>query len=130
MVIDLMNRLTVNPLSQVAPAGRIQEGQSSPQEGKTVPAGGKELPPAGQGADAAAAESAARAIVDLNEYVQKVGREIRFSVDEDSGQTVIKVMNSETDEMIRQIPPDEVLALAEFVRDAQGLNTTGLSEKA
>ena len=37
--------------------------------------------------------------------------ELKFSVDDASGLTVIKVIDTETQEIVRQIPPEEVLTL-------------------
>jgi flagellar protein FlaG len=48
----------------------------------------------------------------LNDYVQSVQRALEFSVDEQTGATVITVLDAETHEVIRQIPPQEVLAVA------------------
>jgi len=53
----------------------------------------------------------------LNEYVQKVRRELEFSVDKDSGKTVIKVIDLETKEVIRQIPGDEALKVAKKLNE-------------
>lgn len=58
------------------------------------------------------------AVSKLNDYVQNVQRNLSFSVDKDSGQTVIKVYDAQTKEVIRQIPPDETLKLAASI-DAQ-----------
>jgi len=49
---------------------------------------------------------------DLNEHMQVIQRELHFSVDSDSGQTVIKVMDLATQEVIRQIPNEEALRAA------------------
>ncbi len=61
------------------------------------------------------------AISNLNDYAQNLKRQLHFSVDEDSGRTVIKVTDPETDEMIRQIPPEEVLRIAESLEEQSGL---------
>lgn len=53
----------------------------------------------------------------LNELVQSIRRELNFSVDEDSGHTVIKVIDSETQEVLRQIPPEDVLTLLQHLQD-------------
>lgn len=47
----------------------------------------------------------------LNELIQDIRRELKFSVDDASGLTVIKVIDTETQELVRQIPPEEVLTL-------------------
>ena len=60
------------------------------------------------------------AISQLNDYAQNLKRELHFSVDEASGRTVIKVTDPETEEIIRQIPPEEVLRIAESLEDNSG----------
>lgn len=52
------------------------------------------------------------AVSRLNEYIQNSRRDLHFSVDKDSGRVVVKVIDSETREVIRQIPSEEVIALA------------------
>ena len=42
----------------------------------------------------------------LNIASQAIGRELRFEVDVQSGHTVIQVLDRETGEIIRQIPPE------------------------
>ena len=49
---------------------------------------------------------------DLNEHMQAVQRELHFSIDQDSGHTVIKVMDLATQQVIRQIPNEEALKAA------------------
>jgi len=61
------------------------------------------------------------AISNLNDYAQNLKRQLHFSVDEASGRTVIKVTDPETDEIIRQIPPEEVLRIAESLDEQSGL---------
>ncbi len=59
---------------------------------------------------------------ELSDLVQSVRRELKFSVDSDSGRTVIRVIDSSTGELVRQIPPDEVLTLVgRFREDQAGL---------
>jgi len=52
------------------------------------------------------------AVKQLNSYVQSINRNLEFNIDNDSGQTVVKVIDSETDELIRQIPNEEALSIA------------------
>ncbi len=44
--------------------------------------------------------------------------ELTFSLDRESRRTVVRIVNRETKEVVRQIPPKEVLALAERLRDS------------
>ncbi len=75
------------------------------------------LPPSGNVLPQAV--SAAQVDIDVEQarksiehFVHSMKRELEFAVDEASGRTVITVRNKETGELIRQIPSDEVIALA------------------
>jgi len=62
-----------------------------------------------------------KAVSKLNDYVQNLQRKLSFSVSAETGRTIIKVYDAETDELIRQIPPDETIKLAESI-DATSAN--------
>lgn len=62
-------------------------------------------------------EKLGEAVREINESLQAVQRELQFSVDEDSGQTVIKVTDLATKEVIRQIPNEEALIFARKLGD-------------
>ncbi|MDH5326597.1 MAG: flagellar protein FlaG [Gammaproteobacteria bacterium] len=47
----------------------------------------------------------------MNEFVLNSRADLNFSVDEDTGSTVVKVINRESKELIRQIPSEEVLSI-------------------
>lgn len=65
-------------------------------------------------------ETIQRVAAQLDTYMKSVGRKIEFQVDGDSGRTVVKVRDSETGELIRQMPSEEVLRLA------RGMDTNSL----
>lgn len=60
-------------------------------------------------------------VTDLNNLVRELHRELQFSVDEDSGSTVIKVVDRETDEVVRQIPSEELMHLRKRLKEAAGV---------
>ena len=60
-------------------------------------------------------------VSELNAIVQSVQRDLQFSIDEFSGDTVIKVLDTKTDEVIRQIPSEEVLALTRNIESLKGV---------
>lgn len=66
----------------------------------------------GQTTDVASRPLLNAAVMQLNDYVQNVQRALEFSVDEQTGATVITVLDAETHQVIRQIPPQEVLTVA------------------
>jgi len=57
----------------------------------------------------------------MNKAISELSIRITFSVDKASGRRIIKVVNSETKEVIRQIPPDEMLKLVAQVHKMMGL---------
>lgn len=66
----------------------------------------------------------------INDYLQSAQRELEFKIDDTSGQTLIKVLNQESGELIRQIPPEVMVSLATFLRDQGELNSLGIQEKS
>ena len=61
-----------------------------------------------------------KAVKKIQETADQYNRQIRFSIDESSGRTVVKVMDS-NDKVVRQIPSEEVLSLAESLKAHKGL---------
>lgn len=61
------------------------------------------------------------AVVALQEFAQTVRRDLNFSVDDGSGQVVVKVTDSTSGDVIRQIPSEEALQLAEHLSDVRSL---------
>jgi len=59
------------------------------------------------------------AVSDINSYVQNINRKLQFSVNEDLplGRAVIKVIDSETDKVIREIPSEEAIAIAKRISE-------------
>ena len=61
------------------------------------------------------------AVQEIEKFVQSVKRNLEFSIDEPSGKVVVKVIASESGEIVRQIPNEEVLKLANSLNDASSL---------
>ncbi|WP_158770778.1 flagellar protein FlaG [Paraglaciecola sp. L1A13] len=59
------------------------------------------------------------AIADVNEFVQTKNRQLNFSVDEGSGRQVVKVTDSQSGDVIRQIPTEEVLNFSKRIKELQ-----------
>lgn len=47
--------------------------------------------------------------------------DLHFNLDEATGRTVVKITNSETGELIREVPPKEMLNLAAKMEDIVGI---------
>ncbi|MGK5054481.1 flagellar protein FlaG [Janthinobacterium sp. RB2P8] len=61
-----------------------------------------------------------QAVSELNQSSQIKTQGLEFSIDEDSLRTVIKVIDQETKEVLRQIPTKEALELAKTFATAKG----------
>jgi flagellar protein FlaG len=62
-------------------------------------------------------ESLAQLVEMVNEQPQIKNRSLQFSVHESTGKTLVQVYDADTDELIRQFPPDELLSLAERIQE-------------
>ena len=66
-------------------------------------------------------ESLDQAVSRLNDFVQTVQRDLQFEVDNDSGKTIVRVVDQQTEQVIRQIPDDVALKLAEKLQQEEPL---------
>jgi len=80
---------------------------------------GKALPPAAEKAEISS-EELQQAVAKLNESVQQIQRDLLFSVDDSSGRTIVRVVNTETEEVVRQMPSEEVLRISRNLKDQMG----------
>ena len=60
-------------------------------------------------------------VEELNSFLQDMKRNLSFSVDDTSGQSVILVKDSESEEVIRQIPSEELVVLRKKMDDLTGI---------
>jgi flagellar protein FlaG len=57
----------------------------------------------------------------MNQVASAFNARLSFSVDKDTGKTVIKVEDKDTHEVIRQIPPEETLRLIRKMKNVMGM---------
>lgn len=67
------------------------------------------------------AEQVEQAVKDIRKVVNAAASDLQFSVDKDSGATMVKVIDAKTKEVIRQIPGEEVLAIRRALDKMKGL---------
>ncbi len=91
--------------------------------GKILPVAAAQAGKQAEGADspALAAADLEQAVAQLNEYIQQEQRDLNFSIDEATGSTVIRVTSSQSGELIRQIPDETFLKLAQEARKQEDL---------
>lgn len=69
-------------------------------------------------------EEIARAIETVKQAISGISdmaRNLQFSVDEETGHTVVKVVDPETQQVIQQIPTERVLEIAKSLATSTGL---------
>ena len=110
-----------------------QSLNSLSDNGKPLPVNSSQRPEAAAAADRAQVEAAADKV---NEYAKQQAREVRFSVDQELGLPVVKVVDSSRDVVVRQIPSEVVIRLArnleEYMEYSEysGASTPAESESA
>ena len=62
-----------------------------------------------------------QAVKNVNDFVKPINNTLSFNLDQDTGQTVIKVVDLSTQKVIRQIPSEEMLAIAKALDTMKGL---------
>jgi flagellar protein FlaG len=109
-MVGNMVSVTAEPARTSAPSvphSNRKEQEPAATTGKFLAMSGESLPPA-----EARELDIERAVERLNELAKDNRRSLSFRLDEQSGRTVITVLNASTQEIVRQIPSEEVLAFA------------------
>lgn len=57
----------------------------------------------------------------INEFIESMTTDLSFSVDKDTNMTVVKVLERESGDVIRQIPAEEILEIAKALDALKGL---------
>lgn len=60
-------------------------------------------------------------VEEMNAFLHNMQRNLSFTIDEQSGQSVILVKDTESDEIIRQIPSEELVVLRNKMDDVVGI---------
>jgi flagellar protein FlaG len=97
------NAATASTLDEATSSGSVGSSQLSDAEKK------KQLDDTQQAAQA------------LQDFVLPLNNELSFSVDQDTGTTVVKVIDKSNGDVIKQIPSEEAIALAKALDKLKGL---------
>lgn len=109
----MANKVNVDTLNKsVAVAARASNTQVRQD---VAQAAGNTLP-SGQ----VSAEELQSVVKQLNDHVQMINRDLQFSVDEQSGHSVVRVVNAETKELVRQMPSEEALRISRYIQEQTG----------
>lgn len=96
-----------------------------PQAGGRLPAPptAASAPSAGERAQPAAVlpGQLQQAVKMVNKFIEPVAQDLEFSIDKETGKSVVRVIDTETHQVLRQIPEEEMLAIARALDRLQGL---------
>lgn len=103
---------------------RTSEIISLPQgssKSTALAADGKGVPVSQQSGSNVSSDDVMEAVHKMRDYMQVIDRDLHFSIDEDSGVTVVKVIDPETKEVVRQIPTEDVMRVVRSLEKGGGL---------
>lgn len=91
-----------------------------PEQTATSPASQVQGTPATGGAQPSRNE-VEESVDTLNQFIKSLNNPMLFSIDDDTGKTVVKIVDSTTQEVIKQIPSEEILSIAKALDKLKGL---------
>lgn len=111
--------MTADPTAKpnTPPSTTPQRGDSEPRTPRLAEAPQDPNKEAAAESPRVTEEALSESVSQINDFVQTIQRNVQFRVDEDSGRTVVTVIDRNTDEIIRQVPADEVLAMATKIKE-------------
>lgn len=122
---------TVERISGVHASTSMGGGNGTPAKAASqAAAGGKHLPQQSTRRGVGTQNHAEAAASALNAYLEGTNHELRFRMDRASGDIVVSVVDTKTNKVIRQFPPEELLKLAATLKRLGKLDTTGLRSRA
>lgn len=117
--------VTTNSAPQRPPEAQAQSSQrTAPANAKTaqLAASQRQQPTEAKNDESSRQKlSVEDAVKRLADFVAPTNSEINFSIDEESGVRVVKVLDSQSKEVIRQFPSEEAIQLAMALDKLQGL---------
>jgi flagellar protein FlaG len=116
-----MNEMSLRQSDRLSSSAPNRVASLYADTGKASDASGKELPETQAKAEVAPPEreKVEEAVSRMKEYVQQTERSLDFQLDEDSGKTIIRVYDKQSSELIRQIPSELALELAQKLNDEE-----------
>lgn len=103
----------------LAPLSQATQGTGAAPQ--TAPAAGSAASAGAGTASKTDGAMLARAVAAANQSATKLGSAVRFNVDPQSGRAIVRVVDSETGQLIRQIPSEEMLELRRALDRIAGL---------
>ncbi len=101
----LSQKTTAEPVTQVKPVKLPMEAQNTAYAAERTPTNAE----------------LEEAVKKLNDFISPALQTIQFAMDEESGKVIVKVIDTETNRVLRQIPNAEALSISQTLDRIQGL---------
>lgn len=118
MKISSLGELPLGAPPSGAPASHARSGTHRAQGAR---AESQPAPDASSVHDTVSAAELAEAVQQANETVKPSATQFEFSIDKDTGQTVVRLLDAETHSVLRQIPSEEMIAIARALDKLKGM---------
>ena len=115
-----MDITSINTLG-AAPAGRLSSREGVTPDRRPQPTMATTVEPPADDVRNATKDELKEAVSNVEAFTQSIRRDLKFSLDDESGKVVVKVTDSKTGEIIRQMPSEEALKLAQRLEEARSL---------
>jgi len=106
------------PANTAQPQGQQDALRGAAKQGEAV---AQKASAEQQPVTAVTTESLEEAVTSIKDFVQTIRRDLNFDLDDSSGKMVVKVTDRGTGEVVRQIPTEDALRLAENLEEARSL---------
>lgn len=97
--------------------GAVRTVEATPEASRTQEANASKSKPG----TPPTSEQLNQAVKQIQDVIKQTANSLQFSIDEDIGVTVVKVIDTESKKVIRQIPSEEVMDIAKALDKLQGL---------
>jgi len=120
------NAKTIRPVPKTEKSGELKVDAKKPPQVEIKDSGGKDLQKSrrqksGQEGQEVNREEIYQMAEDIQSYLENLDVRLNFKIYEETGDFVVQVMDPESEEIIKQIPPEDMLKLREKLEELQGI---------
>ena len=119
-----MSPMSAQPVASTAPSSGakvVASAATAPVPSAATPQEVQAPPPVAKIDPAEMQKKLEEAVARLNEQMEANGRKLGFSLDDRLNKQIVRVMNKETGEVVRQIPNEVVIRVANSIEDLKGV---------
>jgi len=110
--------MSIQSISTSLPPPSNLEASSVSREAKAISAPTQDD---AQAAQTVSSEQLKSAVQSVKDFIGTINNNLEFSVSDETHQVVVKIVDSSTKEVIRQIPSEEMLVIAKALDSLKGI---------